>query len=149
VADIRAMCAIGQRGQLGLNGRLPWEENKGRVLLEVAPGEELLYGVGLAGGAGLLEVSLDRGQLGELALVRFIRVGPRVLLEQRQTFHRSGASDRERTRVVEESFPSSVLGAFESGIAGRTVTMQEVLSSKVSAYQDSIDEGIEALSVRA
>jgi dihydromethanopterin reductase len=30
VADIRAMCAIGQRGQLGLDGRLPWEGNKGR-----------------------------------------------------------------------------------------------------------------------
>ena len=29
VADVRAMCAIGQRGQLGLNGRLPWEGNKG------------------------------------------------------------------------------------------------------------------------
>ncbi|CAN5229118.1 Gfo/Idh/MocA family oxidoreductase [soil metagenome] len=44
---------------------------------------------------------------------------------------------------------AAVLGAFESGIAGRTVTMQEVLSGKVSAYQDSIDAGIEALSVRA
>jgi len=30
MADIRAMCAIGLRGQLGLNGRLPWEGNKGR-----------------------------------------------------------------------------------------------------------------------
>jgi len=30
VADVRAMCAIGMRGQLGLNGRLPWEGNKGR-----------------------------------------------------------------------------------------------------------------------
>jgi dihydromethanopterin reductase len=27
VADIRVICAIGQRGQLGLNGRLPWEGN--------------------------------------------------------------------------------------------------------------------------
>lgn len=26
---IRAMCAIGQRGQLGLDGRLPWEGNRG------------------------------------------------------------------------------------------------------------------------
>ena len=25
--DIRSMCAIGQRGQLGLNGHLPWEGN--------------------------------------------------------------------------------------------------------------------------
>ena len=30
MADVRAMCAIGQRGQLGLNGRLPWEGNKSR-----------------------------------------------------------------------------------------------------------------------
>ena len=30
MADIRAMCAIGLRGQVGLNGRLPWEGNKGR-----------------------------------------------------------------------------------------------------------------------
>jgi dihydromethanopterin reductase len=27
--DIRAMCAIGQRGQLGLNGLMPWEGAKG------------------------------------------------------------------------------------------------------------------------
>lgn len=27
-AEIRAMCAIGLRGQLGLNGRLPWVGNK-------------------------------------------------------------------------------------------------------------------------
>ena len=30
MADVRSMCAVGQRGQLGLNGRLPWEGNKGR-----------------------------------------------------------------------------------------------------------------------
>ena len=27
---IRAMCAIGQRGQLGLGGRMPWEGERGR-----------------------------------------------------------------------------------------------------------------------
>jgi len=27
--DVRSMCAIGQRGQLGLNGQLPWEGAKG------------------------------------------------------------------------------------------------------------------------
>jgi dihydromethanopterin reductase len=26
---VRSMCAIGQRGQLGLNGHLPWEGHKG------------------------------------------------------------------------------------------------------------------------
>ena len=29
MADVRAMCAIGRRGQLGLNGKLPWEGNEG------------------------------------------------------------------------------------------------------------------------
>jgi len=28
--DVRAMCAIGRRGQLGLDGGMPWEGNKGR-----------------------------------------------------------------------------------------------------------------------
>jgi dihydromethanopterin reductase len=27
---VRAMCAIGQRGQLGLHGQLPWEGERGR-----------------------------------------------------------------------------------------------------------------------
>jgi dihydromethanopterin reductase len=28
-ADVRAMCAIGRRGQLGLGGGMPWEGHKG------------------------------------------------------------------------------------------------------------------------
>ena len=31
VIDIRAMCAIGSRGQLGLRGAMPWEGAKGAV----------------------------------------------------------------------------------------------------------------------
>lgn len=32
--DVRCMCAIGQRGQLGLNGELPWEGNPGKAYRE-------------------------------------------------------------------------------------------------------------------
>jgi hypothetical protein len=89
-----------------------WDVGRGQLLFEVSRfGEELLYGAGLAGGAGLLEVPLDRGALGDLGVVRFERAGTRILLHQRQVTHRSGVSDPERTRVVEESFPSSVLAA--------------------------------------
>jgi hypothetical protein len=89
-----------------------WDAKKGQLLLDVSRwNEEFLYGAGLAGGAGTLEVSLDRGQLGELRLCRFERVGPRVLLHQKQMAHRSGVLDPERARVVEESFPSAVLAA--------------------------------------
>ncbi len=32
--DVRSICAIGQRGQLGLNGELPWEGNPGQEYRE-------------------------------------------------------------------------------------------------------------------
>jgi hypothetical protein len=89
-----------------------WSAREGKLLLEVTPqNRELLYGVGLAGGAGTLDVSLDRGQLGDLGVCRFERVGPRMLLRQLQTSHRSGAADAESRRAVSESFPSSILAA--------------------------------------
>ena len=45
MADVRAMCAIGRRGQLGLDGGLPWEGNKGREFIaDVARFFELTRG---------------------------------------------------------------------------------------------------------
>lgn len=37
---------------------------------------------------------------------------------------------------------ASVLAVYESGLAGRAVTMEEVLDSRVSAYQDEIDASL-------
>lgn len=89
-----------------------WDARRGQLLFEITRwNEDFLYGSGLAGGAGTTEISLDRGELGELALCRFERVGPRVLLHQRQVTHRSGVADPERSRVVAESFPSAVLAS--------------------------------------
>src|SRR5690349_23349142 len=34
MSDVRSICAIGQRGQLGLNGRLPWEGRTERPFVE-------------------------------------------------------------------------------------------------------------------
>ncbi|WP_026790868.1 diacylglycerol kinase [Pleomorphomonas oryzae] len=51
MADVRAICAIGQRGQIGLNGTLPWEGNPGREFVadverfyEVTRGHVMLAG---------------------------------------------------------------------------------------------------------
>lgn len=114
-------------GLVRQDGFLPfyWDARQGKLLVEVARlGEEFLYGVGLAGGAGTVAVALDRGQLGELALVRFERVGPRVLLRQLPTSHRAGSGGAEAERAVAESFPSAVLAAWpvvaEGGAGGET-----------------------------
>lgn len=49
--DVRAICAIGLRGQLGLGGRMPWEGERGRAFrddvarfFEVTRGHVLLAG---------------------------------------------------------------------------------------------------------
>jgi dihydromethanopterin reductase len=49
--DVRAMCAIGQRGQLGLGGRMPWEGERGPAYVadvqrfwEMTRGHVLLVG---------------------------------------------------------------------------------------------------------
>lgn len=49
--DVRAMCAIGQSGQLGLEGRMPWEGYKGQAyrddverFFEMTRGHVLLAG---------------------------------------------------------------------------------------------------------
>ncbi|WP_298232225.1 dihydrofolate reductase [uncultured Azohydromonas sp.] len=34
MTDVRAICAIGLRGQLGLHGRMPWEGERGRAFRE-------------------------------------------------------------------------------------------------------------------
>ena len=34
MSDVRTICAIGQRGQLGLAGRMPWEGRRDRAFIE-------------------------------------------------------------------------------------------------------------------
>src|SRR5215471_693514 len=95
-------------------GFLPlyWDARKGELLMEIPAGlGEFLYGSGLAGGAGTVEVILDRGDFGPLGVCRFDRVGPKMILRQTQTAHRSGSSDAEQRRAVEESFPTSILAS--------------------------------------
>jgi hypothetical protein len=88
------------------------DARSGHVFLEVRlPAGELLYGAGFASGLGTLEISLDRGEMGALALCRFERNGPRLLLRQEQTVNRSTVAEPEVTRAVAESFPTSILAS--------------------------------------
>jgi hypothetical protein len=89
-----------------------WDARRGILLLEIGRwNEDFLYGSGLASGAGLLEPTLDRGEIGSLGLCHFERVGPRALLVQKQTENRATNPDPEQARVVSESFPTSILAA--------------------------------------
>ncbi len=93
---------------------LYWDEAGGRLFLGIdevdAP---FLYQTSLARGVGSNDLGLDRGQLGETRVVRFMRSGPKILLVEDNVGYRAVGADAAEARAVEESFARSVLWGFE------------------------------------
>ncbi|MBL8175900.1 MAG: zinc-dependent metalloprotease [Bryobacterales bacterium] len=97
------------------NGYFPfyWEQRTGKLLLEIPRfQQEFLYVNSLPAGLGSNDIGLDRGQLGERRIVRFDRVGPKVLLVQPNYDYRALSRDPDEVRAVRESFAESVLWGF-------------------------------------
>ena len=99
-----------------LEGFVPlyWDAGKGRVLLEVPSFDtELLYLVSLPPGVGSNAIGLDRGQLGPQRVVRFERVGPRVLLVAPNVARRTSDTSDVARRAVRDSFAAGVVWGFD------------------------------------
>ena len=99
-----------------------WEKKTGKLFLEIErPDEELLYVHSLATGLGSNPVGLDRGQLGNSKVVRFTRIGPKVLMLQRNLRFRAETENRLEQRAVEQSFAQSVVwgGTIAAESAGK------------------------------
>lgn len=93
---------------------LYWDEPTGWVLLEIETFDrEFLFVEALRTGIGSNPLGLDRGQLGAERVVHFHRVGPRVLLIQRNLDFRALTEDSSQRAAVEESFAQSVLWGAE------------------------------------
>ena len=91
-----------------------WDSRGGKIWLEIDRWEvEFLYMNSLSTGVGSNDIGLDRYQLGRTRLVRFERVGPRVLLFQTNTAFRAESDDSTERRAVQEAFAESVLWGFE------------------------------------
>jgi hypothetical protein len=96
-----------------------WDEREGKIWLEIDQwNTEFLYVNSLPAGIGSNDIGLDRGQLGESRVVKFTRIGPRVLLIQPNYGFRAVSKNPDERRSVEESFAQSVLWGF-------TVSAQE------------------------
>ena len=87
------------------NGRLFWEMDK----LDT----EFLYQVALASGLGSNPVGLDRGRLAGTYVLVAQRIGPRILLLERNYRYRALSDNPEEVRAVSESFAPSVHWGFE------------------------------------
>ena len=91
-----------------------WDAAAGAVWLELpALDTDLLYTVALAAGLGSNDVGLDRGQLGGERVVRFERVGPRVLMVQPNLRFRADTDNPAERRAVEDAFAASVVWGFD------------------------------------
>jgi hypothetical protein len=92
---------------------LYWDDDGGKLWLEIDDwGDDFLYQSGLPAGVGSNDIGLDRGQLGATRIVRFERIGPKVLLIQRNLGYRATTGSPDEQRAVRESFAESALWGF-------------------------------------
>ncbi|HAL57899.1 MAG TPA: peptidase, partial [Bacteroidetes bacterium] len=91
-----------------------WDARAGKIWLEIDKWDhEFLYVTSLPAGVGSNDIGLDRGQLGGERVVKFQRIGPKVLLIQPNYDFRAVTNDPDERRAVEEAFAQSVLWGFE------------------------------------
>ncbi|MBM3784774.1 MAG: DUF5117 domain-containing protein [Acidobacteria bacterium] len=96
-------------------GFLPlyWDEKSGNLFLEIERmGEEFLFYTSLAGGLGSNDVGLDRNQIGRSRILHFRRVGPKVLLVEKNVRFRANSNDAAERRAVEDAFAQSTHWGF-------------------------------------
>jgi len=93
-----------------------WDAKAGRLWLEIDKwNSEFLYVESLPAGIGSNDIGLDRGQLGQDHIVRFERVGPKVLLIASNQGYRANSDNADERRAVKDAFAESTLWGFEVG----------------------------------
>ena len=93
-----------------------WDPATGKLWLEIPASrldQELLYLTGAPTGLGSNDIGLDRGQIGGERIVRFRRIGNKVLMVQPNYGFRSSDTSAAARRAVEESFAISTLWGFK------------------------------------
>ena len=99
-----------------LDGYFPlyWDASAGKLYLEIPRlNTEFLYVTSLPSGLGQNDIGLDRGEIRASRIVRFERVGDKVLLVEPNYGFRATSDDANVRKTVEQSFPQSVLWGFK------------------------------------
>jgi hypothetical protein len=92
---------------------LHWDDATGTLYLEIPRlNQEVLWVSGLSAGMGSNDIGLDRAELGGQRLVRFERVGTRILMVQPNYAFRATSDNPAERKAVEDAFAKSVLWGF-------------------------------------
>jgi len=90
-----------------------WDALTGRILLEIDKlDHEFLYVYSQSAGLGSNDIGLDRSQLGRSRVVKFLRIGPKVLLIQPNYAYRADSDDPDERKAVRDAFAQSVIWGF-------------------------------------
>ena len=91
-----------------------WDARAGKIWLEIDKwNSEFLYVESLPAGIGSNDLGLDRGELGQSYVVRFERIGPRVLLIASNQAYRANTNNLDERNAVRDAFAESTLWGFE------------------------------------
>ena len=99
-----------------IDGYLPlyWDDKSGTLWMEINKFDtELLYSTGLTAGLGSNDIGLDRGQSGQGRVVKFQRIGPRVMMVQPNYTWRANSNNADERRAAEDAFAKSILWGFQ------------------------------------
>ena len=95
-----------------------WDEESGKLYIEITRfDQEFFYVSGLSSGIGSNDIGLDRGQLGGQHVVRFERIGPKILMRETNYRYRAISDNAAERKAVKEAFAESVLWGFKVEIA--------------------------------
>ena len=90
-----------------------YDNSNDKIFLEIEKLEkEFLYVNALSEGIGSNDIGLDRGQLGNTRVVKFIKAGNKLLLIQPNQYYRAITDNIEEKKSVEQAFAKSILKGF-------------------------------------
>ena len=102
-------------GMPRLDGFLPlyWDVSQGQLWMEIPRlDEEMIHFMGFGAGLGSNDLGLDRGALRGSEIVRFERVGRKILMVEPNYRFRADSDNPDEVRAVRDAFARSVLWGF-------------------------------------
>jgi hypothetical protein len=109
-----AQSGSAQSAQERKDGFVPmiWDADQGKLFFEITDfNKDILYFTSIAQGSGSGTVGFEWAGTGEGGVIQFQRVGPKVLVVQKNIAFRSGNGGPGMQQGVDESFPDSILAS--------------------------------------
>jgi len=135
---------FGQAGAERRDGFIPmlWDETQGKLYFEIAQfDKDILYFSEVAKGSGSGSVGLEWAGGGEGGVIQFQRVGPKVLVVEKNLRFRAGNGGPGLEKGIDASFPDSILASLP---VVRTDGTKVIVDATNLVVRDSADFAVAA-----